>query len=352
MRTLAFLTGLMALCLAAPAANAQTFTFTFHPAEGEDAMTTTDFEKHLNLGRCLCDEARGTEDDAYLWVRIHQDSGTYDGGDVFVYLGDECTDSAIVITDRCYELAVISHVDFQNGDQWVPVPVNRIVNPLTARCSEESGGSTTLYVIIGDRNNDASGTTALSFDTRGEDTPTDITALGGEGAVTVSWTAPTDNSDILYYNVLCALDGSPISGVSDEDEADWVSSREICNKELFVGDATDVADAPSCEDETSGLNAGAHPSPCYVCYSAPSGTDNVRISGLENGLAYSFRRWRWPWSRWTSTTTRARCRRSSAPPRCPPPTSPSTTTKAAAGRMGASASWPRPCTATTTTPTW
>ncbi|MDY0003237.1 MAG: CFI-box-CTERM domain-containing protein, partial [Polyangia bacterium] len=159
---------------------------------------------------------------------------------------------------------------------------------LTARCSEESGGSTTLYVIVGDRNNDESGSTALSFDTRGEDTPTDVSASGGEGSVTVSWTAPTDNSNILYYDVLCSQDGSPIPGVSSEDKADWISSREICNKELFVGDATDVAEAPDCSIEDSGLNAGTHPSPCYVCYSAPSGTDRVRLSGLDNGTEYAF----------------------------------------------------------------
>lgn len=287
MRTTAMLIGLLVLAGAAPAVRAQTFTWAFYEAEGTGDLTDAEFAEYLNLGRCLCDEARGNEDDAYLWVKVTQTSGTYDGGDVFFYLGDDCTDNAISITEQCYELAVIPHASFQN-EQWIPIPVNRIVNPMGGTCTSEAGGSTTIYLIIGDRTNDHTDYKPLSWDTRGESPPTGLEATGGEGAVTLSWTPPDNNSDIEYYDVLCSLDGTPVPGLSSESKADWVSSREVCDKELFVGDATQVASAPDCASETGGLGAGNAPSPCYVCSSLPLSSTSVRISGLVNGQSYSF----------------------------------------------------------------
>lgn len=288
MRKAAILFGLAALLGAAPASLAQTFTFSFYEGSGVDNISTTDFVRYLNLSRCLCDEARGDDTDAYLWVRVHQEGGSFDGGDVFFFVGTNCTDAAVPITERCHELPSIRHVEFQRGDQYIPVPVNYIVNPVDGVCTEETSGSNTFYVIIGNRNNAASGEVALSFDTRGEDPPTNLSATGGEGAVNLKWSVPVNNSNIEYLNVLCALEGTPAPEVSSEAKADWLSTRELCDMDLFVGDATEVGAAVDCAEATGGLNAGNAPSPCYVCASTPAGSTSLRLSGLKNGLAYSF----------------------------------------------------------------
>ncbi len=274
--------------LAVPTPARAQWSFETYSEGNQSDINSTDWPDYLNLSRCLCDEARGSEDDAFLWVRVTY-TGSSGTDEVYFYLGDDCDNDAVAISEVCYELAVINLSEFSTNEQDLPIPVSRIVDPMGDTCSEVNGGTSKLYVIVGDPTNTASATFELPYDTQAQGTPESLSADPGESAVELSWDPPTSNDEnIEYYDVLCAQDGVPVSGLSSDGNADWISTEELCGQSLSVGDATTTTGTTDCDTVSGGFAAGDMPSPCFVCASVSSSTTSVRFEDLENGSTYSF----------------------------------------------------------------
>jgi len=285
MRTL-FLTTLLALAgLASTPARAQSFTFYPYDENNVESLDTVEIAEWSNMARCLCDEYAETQDasSATLHIRVRESSSSLTTDEVYFYLGDDCDSESTSISDVCRELTVINHSDF-NVEQTIDVPVHWVVDPLGGQCSEQNGGTSTLYVIMGDPNNAPSATYVISYDTAPPGVPSSVSSLGGEEAVSVSWDPPTsDSENIEFYNVLCSANGAPLT--SPTATASWTTTLDVCDVSL-PADASAIS--TNCASVTGGFAAGDAPNPCFVCGSVGTTGTDLRISGLENGVVYEF----------------------------------------------------------------
>ncbi len=320
-------------------ARAQVFEFYPYDENDDEALTTLDYAEWANMARCLCDaynESEGAQT-ATLNIHVRDSGGVYTTEEVYFFLGDACDSESTAINDVCQELVVINHSDFSQ-EQTIEVPIHWVVDPINGECTEQNGGSTTLYVIMGDPDNAPSATLEITYDTAPPGVPSAVEANGGEGAVTVSWEPPeTDDENIEYYNVLCALDGVPLTSPSATES--WKTTQEVCGQDLTpdnipdpdpdagvpdaaVADATVSSDASvtpdasgldaavqvdaavqddaaaqddaatttiDCNSVSGGFTAGTtYPNPCFVCGTAGVSASDLRISGLDNNVIYDF----------------------------------------------------------------
>ncbi|MFH2006516.1 MAG: CFI-box-CTERM domain-containing protein [bacterium] len=333
MRIVRLFVVLALVSLVGPPASGQSFTVNWYGQDTTNALTAEDFVEWVNMARCLCSAYDESSPDAVLTMKVSDPGPGYTTDEVFFYLGDDCDNDSVTISEQCRELAVINHSDF-NQEQSISIPAHWIVSPQDGICTEQNGGTSTVYVIMRDPNETATTSWQISYDTAPPGTPESLSTQAGENAVTVSWDPPTTNEEnIEFYDVLCALDGAPLA--SPTADADWTSTQEVCGQELTpsdipnadagvdaqvpdaqvtddasVGDGgvandastvTPDADVQSdaappdastnvtdCTNVTSGLTAGSVPSPCFVCGSVTASTTEVRIEGLENDAVYSF----------------------------------------------------------------
>ncbi len=257
---------------------AQSFSFYPYDEDNADSLDDVDIAHYINIARCLCDQGLGGGESASLNLRIVDSSGDYSTDEVYLYLGDDCDNDAIAISEQCYELEVINHSDF-NETQTVPIPANRIVDPMDGECDAYNSGTTTVFVIMEDTSNTATATYAISFDTKRPGIPADVSAVTGEQAVTVSWDPPDDDDeDIAYYDVLCTQDGTAVGGATPS----FLSTETYCG-------LTEEGDAwAGCGVDPVSLVEGATPSPCAVCGSVSASQTQLRITGLTNHRPYQF----------------------------------------------------------------
>jgi hypothetical protein len=291
MRYLCLTAVLVLVGLVSTPARAQVFEFYPYDEDNDESLTDLDFSEWANMARCLCDEYAETQDasTATLHIRVRYSGGSLTTDEVYFYLGDDCDSESTSISDVCRELTVINHSDF-NEEQTIEVPIHWVVDPMGGQCSEVNGGTTTLYVIMGDPNNAPSDTKVISYDTAPPGVPTSVTAQGGEGAVSVSWNPPdSDDENIEYYNVLCAVNGSDATALtSPSATASWTSTQDICELNLSA-DATALDVETDCTLVTGGFSAGeSFPNPCFVCGTVGSSAFDLRISGLKNEVVYDF----------------------------------------------------------------
>lgn len=277
------------LLAAAPAAHAQwSFSVTRYDEANSSAISDLDWPYYIDQARCLCDEARGDEQEAFVWFRLKMESGATGGGEeVLLYVGNDCANDAIVIDEQCFFLGGTQIASFENNDPAFAIPVHRIVDPAGGVCTETNAGTSNVYVFVGDTTAEPSSTLELPYDTRSPDPPASLSGAGGEGAVTLSWDAPADDSGIASYDILCSEGGFPGPGASPSN-ASFDSTEDLCDKTLSVGDATSVGAAESCASLTSGLTEGGRARDCYVCASVSASSNTYRMDGLTNGTSYQF----------------------------------------------------------------
>jgi len=249
------------------------------PSAGGTALTAVQIAMHSNLGRCLCDQW-SEQGDPYSYYFDMQYQGVYDGSDVYFYIGNDCSNTAVALTE-CSEIGSLNINSFQDQTQYIPMPVNHLVDPGEGICKAQASSST-FYIFSDLENRTVAFDESVSYDTKAPAAPTGVTAVGGEASLNVSWDAGTVTEDgIEYFNVLCAQAGAP-AAISGEGKADWIDSEDVCDKVLSLG-ATEEGE--SCPD--GALVAGGRAHKCYVCASVAKTANSVRITGLENGAAYS-----------------------------------------------------------------
>ncbi len=249
------------------------------PSAGGSALTAVQIAKHTNLARCLCDQW-SEENDPYSYYFDIQYQGTFDGSDVFFYIGNDCSNTAVALTE-CSEIGSLNINSFQDQTQYIPVPVNHLVDPGAGICKAQASSST-FYIFSDLENRTVAFDEAVAYDTKVPAAPTGVKAVGGEGSLNVSWDAGSVTEDgIEYFNVLCSQDGAPAS-IASEDKSDWIDSEDVCDKVLTLNATEEGESCPA-----GALVAGGRPHKCYVCASVSKTATSVRISGLENGQVYS-----------------------------------------------------------------
>jgi hypothetical protein len=294
------------------------------PSDGGEAMTTVEIEEHANLARCLCDEAVEVGD-TYSYYLAFQYGGPFDGADNYFYVGSDCSNTAVVL-DECADFGGVNVNSLQNSTEYIPMPVNWLVDPSDGVCSMINSGSNTFYIFSEKESRTVVYSQTISFDTNPPTAPYDVSASPGETAITVSWSsADIDEEDIEYFNVLCMKNGDPAES-SEESKASWVDTEDICGKVITV-DGTVVTNNTNNANNTNNVNnttttnntnntnnttttsksssyksvnnykaltcpsngvvAGVKPYKCYVCGTASRSTNKLRITGLENGTEYS-----------------------------------------------------------------
>lgn len=248
------------------------------PSAGGTALTDVQIARHTNLARCLCDQW-SEENDPYSYYFDMQYSGTFDNSDVYFYIGNDCSNTSVSLT-QCSEIGSLSINAFQNQTQLIPVPVNHLVDPGNGVCRAQASSST-FYIFSNLEQRTVAFSQSVSYDTKAPSAPQNVKATGGEGAITVSWDAAPSEDGVDGFNVLCAVGGAP-APVSGEDKATWVDSMDVCGKVLTLNIDQEGEDCPA-----DALVAGQRAHKCYVCASAPATATSVRITGLENGTAYT-----------------------------------------------------------------
>jgi len=249
------------------------------PSAGGTALTELLIARHTNLARCLCDEW-SEQNDPYSYYFEMQYQGAYDGSEVYFYIGNDCANVAVALSE-CSEIGALNVNSFQDQTHYIPVPVNHLVDPGEGICKAQASSST-FYVFSNLEGRTVAFDEGVSYDTKAPAAPQDVRVVGGEGSLSVSWSVDTVTEDgVEYFNVLCAEAGAP-SAIASADKADWVDSEDVCGKVLTLG-ATEEGE--SCPD--GALVSGGRAHPCYVCASVASTASSVRITGLENGTAYS-----------------------------------------------------------------
>lgn len=312
----------LAVLVPAPA-RAQSFEI-YLCDENQEALDSVEVTRWTNRARCLCDETDSDPDTATMYLSVKGES-PYTSDLVYFYLGDDCDDAAVTISEKCHELDVIEHSAL-NVRRYIPLPVNYLVDPVNGICTEQDSGSSNLYVIMADPNTTAVQNFPIAFDTGPGKAPEDVKATPGERSITVTWSAPSGGTtNIEYYDILCSLGGRPPAGVASVENASWVSTRKVCGRDVSIGsttqadagvdagvssDASVVADAgvadaavdaapadaatsdataQDCATMTGGFVAGEDPNPCFVCGSVSAGSASLeyRIRGLTNNLEYA-----------------------------------------------------------------
>ncbi len=343
-----FLFSFFALTLLAPAtALGQYSVYAYRDGigTGSSSLNSVQQTEHANLARCLCDEAAG-EGEYYSFYLEMAYSGTYDGSDAYYYVGSDCSNTAVGL-DKCAELATINVNSYQDSHEFVPLPINYMVDPAEGVCSMVSSGSNTFYIFSALEGRTVAYSESFSFDTQPPSAPYNVTVSPGEGALTVKWeNTDVDEEGVNYFNVLCMREGSPGEAAS-EDKADWIDTEEVCGKVLSIDGTNNtnntnstnnttttnntnttnntsntndtnttnkagffVPPAPSYDNQVNvagtqpptvtgtyntkelscpdnAVVGGGRPYKCYVCATAPRTSSSVRINGLENGITYT-----------------------------------------------------------------
>lgn len=249
------------------------------PSAGGTALNAVQIAQHTNLARCLCDQW-SEANDPYSYYFDVQYAGTFDSSDVFFYIGNDCSNTAVALTE-CSEIGSLNINSFQDQTQYIPIPVNHLVDPGEGICKAQASSST-FYIFSDLENRTVAFDEAVAYDTKVPAAPTGVTVVGGEDSLNVSWDGGSVTEDgIDYFNVLCSQAGAPAS-ISSEALADWVDTEDVCDKVLSLGSTEEGVPCPA-----GALAAGGRAYKCFVCASVASTANSVRIGGLENGVEYS-----------------------------------------------------------------
>jgi hypothetical protein len=288
---------------------------------------------YFNLAHCNC--ARVNPDDttssgAFKYLVQTSGDPAASGAPAIFVAGTTCEDpthrsdgatpgtASITCSATSDPLATIDDVEnrlFAQGGTVLGFNLYRIVNPTSTSdtpCQQVDSVSNQLYILastardgkyefatstsVGTVSSTTTSNNAGGIDTDPPPFPdvSSIRATGGDGAIHLTWTAPTDRpTDITHYQALCAnVDGSPVGGGGTPQ---YVTTASVCGAE---GGADAALAAIPIAGTTDGMDAGdtAVSAPTgafgnleqqFICGSADAGTSNsLDITGLVNGAHY------------------------------------------------------------------
>lgn len=221
--------------------------------EGDALLGDADRSTWLGWARCTCDAA------LELTVDL---SGLTSGTVVAVVVGKSCLTSDAELDDDCTVLA----------RSTVGSKTSLVLDVGASTLADGCAGTETtrsIFAYVDPQDDDtftAYASLSLGVDTERPTAPAKAALTPGEGLVEVAFAeGDEDDDDVLEYQVLAVrADGQPVS--SSPPDAAFTSAYDLC--------AADGADALLAE--------------AYVVSAASASTDSVTVTGLTNGVTYTF----------------------------------------------------------------
>ena len=189
----------------------------------------------------------------------------------------------------------------QTGSAVINVPLYDLMVPRDSDrpgCMEREQDGTVWALIDGNQDGDVdySQSATVKTDTQPPPLPTSFQAIGAEGAIEISWTAPTERAtDIAYYQALCATTPGGAVGKTSPPAPRYLTARGLCGapSDVFITDT--VLDSPSGTGDEPDAGGGIviptemeQLQPQFLCGETTSGTaTSLRIDGLKNGTGYA-----------------------------------------------------------------
>ena len=284
----------------------------------EPDANSTPLLQYFNLAHCNCAQASmtttGTGAFQYLLIESPQ-SGLHVPVDLWAGTSCDTAANRTGTAATCTKLDSVSDLDadlfpggvFKSFNLFQVVTANTPAAPPKA-CPQLDSVSNSIFALVAAPPNGGTDynvsfpqpaggltgdTTSGGIDTKPPPLPPTgtIKAVGGDSTIHVTWSPPTsNNTDVAYYQALCAnVDGSPALG-RPSDDAKYVTTLSLCNA---AGDpALESTTLPVAPDEMpvnlSDLNPNfANLDPSYICGSTATGTaTSLDIGGLTNGTPY------------------------------------------------------------------
>jgi len=265
---------------------------------------------YFNLAHCQCGKAMPSFVESTFGYLLTLQGATMAGDQPLeTWVGTQCDDN----TNRlktCCRLAVPSvtpiSIQQMNGVTR-SISIYDAMNPENPEmrsdcamrtkvdCIERAQSATVWVIADGDKNGtpDFFVSKSINTDSAPPPLPTEFRAAGGDGAIEISWKPPSDASDIYRYQALCArVDDKGPGKTTDRPERLYQTAATLCGgpQTVDLGPGTDVpggaADAGQITAETL-LPALKSLDPKFLCGEETTSTaTSLRISGLENGVAY------------------------------------------------------------------
>lgn len=285
----------------------------------EDNSPTAEFPKvdptskwnYFNLAHCQCDTPGANPGSnfhettfSYL-LKLEGANGMAVNRPLEIWVGTNCmTDTARPpsTTATCHKIdsAGLTSVDqlTSPGNVRPEIPIFDFMTstPGATTCLAAQQSSTLWALVDTNMNNipDYFASQQLTTDSLPPPLPTDFHAAGGDGAIEISWKPPSDASDIYRYQALCARADTKAPGkTTGRPDRQYQTASTLCGLPQTVNlgtgteipaDATDTSAPVTVSDLPAAL---ATLDPSFLCGEEPTATaTSLRISGLENGVAY------------------------------------------------------------------
>lgn len=287
------------------------------PDLAEPETDPTSVQHYFNMAHCLCSQANLDPADAdpafhentFAWEVVVENSTAPVDHPIEVWTGADCnTTDTVTRNANCHKVVTTSNISAivsTNGTK-VEIPVFDLLTPKTEDrvvtngvapgCRARKLSAATWLLVDA---NPADGTfdynqsIAIDTDTEAPPLPTDISAIGAESAIELSWTPPTDVSDVFTYQALCATStGSPAK--TNPPKPQYTTADQLCGKggsvTLFPIDLPPITDpnAPDAGTATVDIAPLGSLDPSFICGEQASATaKSMRIDGLQNGVPYT-----------------------------------------------------------------
>ena len=261
--------------------------------DGEDDFKLTadpiKIQEHFGLANCLCPEVQ-----FQAKFSIVDSPGSFmESEQVEVWLGQGCDavpGDISIRNDECENPQVFNDIEDLISPRRAPYSVHTLLAPNSAVCEFETG-TAKVYAIIDQGTDGIDGEDYVAepleipYDMKPPPIPLDIRPSGAEKAIQIRWDLPSSSEEIEDFQVLCArADGT----VSDDDgfpgglKPKYLTTNDVCGSDADgvkpVGaDGNEIANLP--------VNLAAL-SPLTLCGETGGTQSGVRVSDLENGVAY------------------------------------------------------------------
>lgn len=218
--------------------------------DGETLLTAADRTTWLGHARCTCGEKLSVTLDL---------SALTSGSRVALVAGKSCITTDLRIATTCRTL----WDDTVSSDRSVTVDV--AADEVAGSCDVDTTLDLSLLVDAEDEDQwTAAAALELGVDTEAPSAPTGGSVTAGERLAEVAFEVDEDEDDATLYQVLCTTSSTGEPALDDPPEAGFTSAWDRC----AAGDETLVA--------------------AHVCAEAQTGAASVTVTGLTNGIEYTF----------------------------------------------------------------
>jgi hypothetical protein len=219
-----------------------------------------------------------------------------------VWVGTNCnTDQTTQREADCTKITTTSNISAIDaaGTADIEIPIFQFMTPKqTDRnmggCIPRKLSAATWLLVDADVNGtfEYSETATIETDAEPPPLPTEFKAIGAESAIEISWTPPTDVSDVAYYQALCASGtNSDVPAKSSPQAPRYQTPLMLCGAQQTITlTPSEISTGSTTDPDAGTVNLGelANLNPSFICGESTTSTaTNLRIEGLKNGTAYT-----------------------------------------------------------------